>query len=468
METFTYNKFYEMIDFDDDSDLIRIVPGSMMESEIYLEDPILSMDISRKEQLPPLLVAVSTIEKGEVKEVPFYARQQLVISEISSAVAELCEIEDIRFPAVGAELLTKRKLHNISWNIGKVRAGRNNLILAFGLKELDEAFEEAVIFNVKLRGEWQSFLWERNRLLKIDLTYPVELRVRDGVRYNYTNSVTNDLIQSVPMTYTLFQRGKSYYAYIDGCPYYVPYENIFTVRVVNNRAVSNEGAFICILPESDGNYVIEDKTFRVIRKTAKRADSSQQIATNRASLVTVSYLLDELKYLTGIPEVIPSPWFVEIVTDIDTTSSKCQLKREEYYELDNRKKILLNCQSRAHFEQMNMSISAVAVVVGNVRYAPFQGIYSNDKGKYRGRTYVRNRTRGDILVVKNMKPHYKNGTWYAQPEIYDRIDLVKHGNPDTKLEDRSSDSGSDDEVIRQDGLCGGIAISAFLPPSKVP
>jgi len=240
----------------------------------------------------------------------------------------------------------------------------------------------------------------------------VELRVSDAHCINYTNEDESNLYISAPLCYTLFRYGTSYYVYIDGVPYYMPYTVFCNLQVKDGFACSNEGKEMFPVNWEPGVYLVNMETHLYLKKTTRRADSFQQIQINLNSMVTTSYLLTQFPKLEGDAKPIPFPHVVEIVNNVDTRKDTCQVLSCEVNEMDNRKKVFLSYISRCHFESMMTGMGNSGIIVGNTRYAPFQGHFIRDLGMYGGNKYVRYRTGEELIVIKGMKPHHLNGTWH--------------------------------------------------------
>jgi hypothetical protein len=400
--------------YDDDETMESTqIVESVVSEEFHLVDPVVSMDISKKSIIVEVLTQAVLLEANDEVEVPAYSRQQIILSELSSSFVEALGITQIIFPPVGAEILTKKKLEGVVWNANGLLAVKQIGTLAYGVKIIDDDSEEAVVFSLFVGCDIRHFFWSADKLIRVTDSRNVELRLNKYRCLNYTNDDKTANYDNVPLCYTFFKVGVSYYIYIDGVPFYMPSAVFANLLVKDGYACSYEGKKMFSVEWEPGVYTVNMETHQYIKKTSRRADSFQQIQINLNSMVTTSYLLTMYPFLEGDAIPIPYPHSVEVVDRIDTRKSTCQVIQCLVSEMDNRKKIFLSQISLNNFESMMSSMSKVGVIVGNTRYAPFHGIFSHDVGIYHEEKYVRYRTGGDSIVIKGMKPHHLNGTWFC-------------------------------------------------------
>jgi hypothetical protein len=379
-----------------------------------LPTPISSLDNRKKHEFCVVIEELVLLDYDqEVCTIPPYNRQQIILSEIPGELAAKHEITNIVFPPVGAEILTQKYFDKIAWHVERVRAGRHFNVMAYGCREVDEGTDECVVFDVYFGVARRSFLWYHTRLRRIANLYPCEMRVKDGIFYNYTTNYSMaGFIEKEPLRFTKFERGKSYYIYIDGIPMYMPASHYAVVRVEDRVGWSCDNKKICNVDAEDGTYLIDVGDCRVVRSIDKRADSYQQIQIIKSKVITTDLLLDRYPYLEGRGSPIPYPYKVEIVPEIDTTSYNCQIIGHDVSELDNRKKNTVAMLSMRSLDLMVMGLSYTGVYIGNTRYSGYLGTVSNDVGMYQRFAYQKARTRGRILVIRGARPHHINCTWY--------------------------------------------------------
>lgn len=436
-----------------ESGIVKSSP--LLGSSFKLMNVGLSMDSSKQTALVTVLSHIATMDNNEERLVPEYNRQQTVISEMSSDFMSSIDITDVSFPPVGAENLTKKRLSGVVWNAKGPFVTERAVTLAYMAQEIPECSEEAIAFSVSFGLEKRGFVWIKNRLRRFDGLNPTELRVGIEDVYSIFPDSCIPGVKSIPFIYTLFEPSKSYYVYIDGLPYYMPRAPAAILSVANGKACSNEGVEMFPCRARPGVYSFDLSNNAVQYVTARRPDSTQNISIVQSALVTTSVLLQRYPALGGPPCVIETFAPVDIIDKLDTRIMTCQIISEKEVTLDNRKRVFISQCHRRNFLSMLRSMAQVAVIVGNMRYMPCHGLISQDIGEYKGQRYVRYRTGEEIVVVKGMKPHHLNGTWYRLPsyvfssddeEFEDsdgsplQVTQVRKRNRMIDLDDESSDA----------------------------
>jgi len=381
-----------------------------------LEGIVNSLESEKSRELKIVLEKTMTLEEDQEISVPTYNRQQIVASEMETETLEAIGITDMGFPPVGSEILTQKYIDRIAWNVGRIRANKHFRCLAYGCREFDEYADEAIIFNTVCGHDRKAFLWAKDKMTRIDLLPPAELAIaQDGSMTCAFFHPLSRKISWVPLKTTKFERGKSYLVYVDGMPMYLPYTKLAVLRVESGIAMTKENSDVFPINCEDGIFLFDMINQAPLRKVNRRPDSRQQLNVIANSILTTDILLDKYPYLEGIGEDL-DPFELTLVPEIDTTLHSMQILLCDSDEKDTRKRNMvasLKNHTLSYTEVLN-SLAWLGVFVGNMRYFPYYGIHSLDIGRYKGKHYGRARTsEGPIIVVRGMKRHHLNGTWYC-------------------------------------------------------
>lgn len=381
-----------------------------------LDGIVTSLDFDKNRELKLVLEKSVSLEEEQEVSVPLYNRQQIVVSEMETTAMEVIGITDVVFPPVGAEILTQKYVDRIAWNVGRIRANKHFHYLAYGCREFNEYADEAVIFNTISGHDRKAFLWNGEKLTRICGYPPVELSVApDGSKTCAYFHALNSKIGCVPLRTTLFERGKSYLVYLDGLPMYLPFTKLAVLKVESGVVMTKENSDMFLYNCEDGVYLFDLVNQIPLRKVTRKPDSRQQINVISNSVMTTDILLDKYPYLEGKGEIL-DPISLTLVLEIDTTLDTMQILLCESEENDTRKKRMVSHlkQTKLTYTEVYNALAWTGVYVGNMRYFPFYGIHSSDIGRYKGKFYCRWRTSLDgHIVVRGMKRHHLNGTWFT-------------------------------------------------------
>jgi len=365
-----------------------------------------------------------------------YARQQVYLSELTSEVLKENDVLDAVFPMVGADILTASKLNTIVWNAEGLRAGKSPRQLAYGARVFRESYEEGVVFNVCTLTGWKTIMWKGPMLIRIPSTSPIEIQWSREHVINMTNDHRSSLWDSNPIIYTKFVPGTAYYVYIDGGVFFLASTPCAFLEIKNGVMYAKNDLVVTNTHAEDGRALIDLTDMSVIKYTFMRPDSQQQLQVCNTKMVTTTSLIRNCPYLEGPHVENLGDHRVEVVVELDTRKTTYQIIEEkDVAELDNRKKVLLSQSSLLFYDRMVTSGATVAVVAGNMRFFPLNGMVRGDIGVCKGQRCVRYRTGGPIHLIRNKKPYHVNGTWY---QLID--------TPSSSL----SSSYGDDVVIKKD------------------
>jgi hypothetical protein len=397
---------------DDKEDSFYLVDDEDPPMELY--GTIDTMDLARRDEILEVVNTCLAMEIGERDICPYYTRQQVLVSEIPLHMLKVYGVVDIVFPPVGAEYLTKRKLDGIVWNAEGCYATTRIESLAYGVKEYVDTMEEGIAFKIVLEDEDRHFLWFNNQISRIVSSVLAEVRGDDDIKLDYTNEESHEELITVPMSYTYFDHGRSYYVYLEGIPYYVGKDRTAVMEVSCGVSKSKEGTAYYPIDAPDGVYIIDLDRRVVVKETRRKLDSDQQIQIILTSSVTTDMIIEKYPKLHRARVINHGPHVMDIVSAVDTRYNTCQIIKESFKEPNNRKQLMLRLSKGGTLMSTSYKMASHRVVVGNSLYSGFRGYQSSVTGIFNSQIYTRQRTSGSILVVRNTRSHALRGTWYAQ------------------------------------------------------